>query len=308
LLDVDATKPNSLLLRADGYHILIEANTAVTWDAPWTSLADVRPGGWIAYKGQARADGVVVAFTARLSPNVASKKETKAREEIERDMSAVPAAQQVNGVSMGYVVANNKLIDPYSDPAVQGRVATIGESLIPPFQRSLPDTDPTKIKFRFQVVDNKEWRGLTALPSGVILVPRKIVDRMQNDAQLAEVLALGVAFTLEKETYRMIAARYAVTALKDYSIAELSPAGFVLSEIGNSVIVQKEFEQSGRVSLGLLHDAGYDIDQAPIAWWLLAPKEPKPVAEVTMPPRATYLYRILGETWHNPAANATQAR
>jgi hypothetical protein len=33
--------------------------------------------------------------------------------------------------------------------------------------------------------------------------------------------------------------------------------------------------QSGRVSLGYLHDAGYDIRQARLAWWTLASKPKK---------------------------------
>jgi hypothetical protein len=56
--------------------------------------------------------------------------------------------------------------------------------------------------------------------------------------------------------------------------------------------------KAGRVSLDFLHDAGYDLAQAPMAWWLLGPKSPKPIEEVTMPPRATALYFALGTTWH----------
>lgn len=56
-------------------------------------------------------------------------------------------------------------------------------------------------------------------------------------------------------------------------------------------------EQSGRVSLNLLHDAGYDIYEAPKAWWLLAPKKPKDISEIKLPEHAAYLYSFLGETW-----------
>jgi hypothetical protein len=56
-------------------------------------------------------------------------------------------------------------------------------------------------------------------------------------------------------------------------------------------------KQSGCVSLSLLHDAGYDVQQAPLAWWLLAPKKPKDITDVPLPRRAEYLYRIIGETW-----------
>ena len=68
-------------------------------------------------------------------------------------------------------------------------------------------------------------------------------------------------------------------------------------------IVTKTEEQSGRVSLGLLHDAGFDIDQAPVAWWLLASNKPEPTSRISMPHRAAYIYRALGENWHNPNAD-----
>jgi hypothetical protein len=76
---------------------------------------------------------------------------------------------------------------------------------------------------------------------------------------------------------------------------------------GEVQILMKEMEQRDRVSLALLHDAGYDIVQAPMAWWLLAPGKQKSLTEINLPKRAAYLYSILGETWHNPAASASQA-
>ncbi|MGH9562634.1 MAG: hypothetical protein ACRD3S_14375, partial [Terracidiphilus sp.] len=60
------------------------------------------------------------------------------------------------------------------------------------------------------------------------------------------------------------------------------------------------------VALCLMHDAGYDIGEAPKAWWLLNSKNPRPISRISLPHRAAYLYRILGETWYDPAANALQ--
>jgi hypothetical protein len=79
------------------------------------------------------------------------------------------------------------------------------------------------------------------------------------------------------------------------------PIGIASTGTGTTqfVVFRKEQHQSGRVSLGLLKNAGYDIDQAPVAWWLLASRKPRPVSEIAIPDRATYLYRTLGEVWHN---------
>jgi hypothetical protein len=64
--------------------------------------------------------------------------------------------------------------------------------------------------------------------------------------------------------------------------------------------------QSGRVSLCLLHDAGYDITQAPLAWWLLGPRTPKSIDKIPMPPRAATLYMALGTTWRSAAVTAAK--
>lgn len=66
-------------------------------------------------------------------------------------------------------------------------------------------------------------------------------------------------------------------------------------------------DQSGRVSLGFLHDAGYDINQAPITWWLLATDTAQKLASTPLPPRAANLYKSIGSTWHNYTEAPTQS-
>jgi hypothetical protein len=48
-----------------------------------------------------------------------------------------------------------------------------------------------------------------------------------------------------------------------------------------------------------MHDAGFDVAQAPLAWWLLADKKSEGLDDTPLPPRAEYLYKTLGETWHS---------
>jgi len=57
-------------------------------------------------------------------------------------------------------------------------------------------------------------------------------------------------------------------------------------------------KQSNRVSLVLLHDAGYDIDQAPLVWWALSTD--KPINETQPPGQAAELYRLLATVWSHP--------
>jgi predicted Zn-dependent protease len=266
----------------------------------------VKAGDWIEYKGRRNSNGTVAAASVKLSPDVVSKGEGKLRAKNDFDPSVVPSSARQSTTSMAFIGINPKRFPPYDDPAMQARVTSIGEKLIPDYQRGLPDSDPAKIKFRFQLIDTKMFRDALTLPSGVILVPHQVVERMQNDSQLATVLADNIACALEKQTYRMQPANRAATGAF-WGGALVPFAGPVISvgamASAHDLLVKTE-QQSGRVALRLMHDAGYDIDQAPLAWWLLAPKNPKPLLEIQLPDRAAYLYRILVESWHNPAASA----
>jgi hypothetical protein len=46
-----------------------------------------------------------------------------------------------------------------------------------------------------------------------------------------------------------------------------------------------------------MHDAGYDIYEAPRAWWLLFDFKSKGIDKTPLPFISEYLYKFLGETW-----------
>jgi predicted Zn-dependent protease len=185
---------------------------------------------------------------------------------------------------------------------MQERISRIGASLIPPYQRQLPAGDPTKIAFQFQVVDRPNSHEAFVFPSGIILIPHQVVERLQNDSQVAAVLAYNMAIALEKQEYRMQPAH---TSMSVADIATAAGGAFVpglslasLAMYPKSKSMETDlFNQSGRVSLGLLHDAGYDIQQAPVAWWILASKRSKSLSETSVPPRAINLYQAIGLVW-----------
>ena len=184
---------------------------------------------------------------------------------------------------------------------MQARVDRIGATLVPAYQRALPNDDPTRIAFRFQLVD-QNWKDAMTLPSGIILVPHQVVERLENDSQLATVLADNMACALEKQTLRAIPTSQAMTATDIAgAAAEAVVPGAAAVSLGTfatrSVMERHRLEQSGRVSLALLSDAGYDIAEAPRAWWLLSSKKPKEIANIPVPERAAYLYGIIAVAW-----------
>jgi hypothetical protein len=285
----------SRLVRADGYLILISPTT-MTFTPP---LAQLSTNVWIAYKGEQRADGVVVASSATLTPNDRAVREEKARNKADYDPAAVSPDASQSGASKVLVGIDPRKLPPYSDDAMQARVARIGESLVPKFQKDLPDTDPTKLHFRFQVVEESKLRDAEIWPSGVIVISKQVVSRMENDSQLAAVLAESVAGLLEDQYYRLKSTLHKAGAAYIASAA-IPIAGFVGMEAASKVYaeaVRNAEDQTARVSLFLLNDAGYTLAEAPKAWWILSTKEPKPLADVKLPERAQALYHALGTTW-----------
>ena len=301
-LDSAGAPPGGLMVRADGYRILIGSATTIAWDPPPNSLAAVVPGDWIEYKGKQRADGIIVAESAKLSRTYVSDSDKK----LHKKYDFVDPNDPTKGVRV-----LTGTIRPYPDAAMQARVSAIGDRLVPAYQRALPDTDPAKINFRFLVVDKKHWHDALTLAGGIILVPRQVVERMQNDSQLATVLADNISCLLEKQPDRDIPASVELTAVgvgADVVGIFVPGVGLAATAAGISEeeMVIKAEQQSGRVSIGLLRDAGYDIDQAPVAWWLLAANKPEPTSRILLPYRAAYVYRALGENWQKPAAVPSQ--
>jgi hypothetical protein len=283
-----ASSADDHLVRVDGYLLLIPAATATTFNAPVDGKSAFQVNVWVSFEGASRPDGVIVAAKASFSKNVISTGEDKLRSKREYDPTAVAPDAKQGALRKAFVGLDPKRIPPYNNSAMQARVSAIGATLVPKYQRDLPDTDESKINFRFQVIDQKKWPDAVALPSGIILVPHQVVERMQNDSQLATVLADNIATVLEKQDLR------AQPALHAMRVEQLTGFGAGNSEELKELLLHEE-EESGRVSLFLLHDAGYDILQAPLVWWALAGS--KDIASTPLPERAGYIYKALGETW-----------
>lgn len=312
--EVKGIQPTDLLVRADGFLIRITGKTKTQWIPPVQSLAEVKAGDWIRYKGKLDAKGVLAATSVQIRPYVVESREERLLKKHEYDPSAVSANAKQNFLKDGFaggcrgsmlMGCDPKRFPPFEDAAMQAHIEKIGKSLIPLYQRDLLDSDPAKIDFRFQLIDTTLFRDVLTLPSGIILIPHQVVERLQNDSQIAAVLAYGMASAMERQEYRSdgkIKAAYAsgvASTFVPYAGLGMFVGGTVASRIET-----KEMEQRDRVSLALMRDAGYNMDQAPLAWWLLAPKKPQLLPQIEMPDRVTYLYRILGAIWRNPVASA----
>jgi hypothetical protein len=293
------------LLRADGYRVLIPAAVLPTFAPPLDPASAFHTNVWITFSGKRRPDGVVLADKVGFRPNSISNDEDKLRSRTEHDPAAVDPGAKQSGLSRAFRGTDPTRIPPYKDADMQARIDSIGARLVPQYQRELASGDDTRIDFRFQLVDQPKWHDAQTWPNGIILVPRQVVERLQDDSQLAAVLAENVACALEKQSYRFLPTSHTITAasvagaLGGAFVPGLGLASTLGGEATREKILRHLMEQDARVSLFLMHDAGFDITQAPLAWWLLADEKSDGLENTPLPPRAEYLYKTLGEAWHS---------
>lgn len=171
--------------------------------------------------------------------------------------------------------------------------------LVPEFQRRLPVTDPTKIVFRFQVVDDERLHAVLAEPSGVIQLPYQHLALLENDSQLAAVLSANIAEVMEKQAVRLRPAVMGISAAEMAGVA----SGFFVPGLGIATqiagdrtavaMVHRLEEQSTRTGLQWMEDAGFAVREAPVAWWRLADRKGKGLEKTALPYRSEYLYGVL---------------
>jgi hypothetical protein len=243
---------------------------------PLTSLADIGPGVVMTYEGREQADGSVLTSKVIFVRNEQEKgekslwKELKIREKGSDFTNGKPGELKVG--SLKYKVLPNQEVQEY--------VKRVGESLIPAYQRSLADDDPNKIPFRFTVIMKKGVNAF-ALPNGAIIIHDDVLKVIENEAQLASILGHEIAHATQEHTYRQL--EHNKKRRKALGIASLFAAGMGYYGISNVLDLvnaamvngySRTMEnQSDRIGLQYMVDAGYDPREGPRVWKLVAMKE-----------------------------------
>ena len=299
---VISNQPN-LTVEADGYRISIPATVNIQRQGSLAANAPPAENLWLIYTGKLGADGLVVANQATLKPFVFGFRSKDAlRAEGDKFLAPDYAANRAGKVNLGFGIGGSIP----ADQKLQQRLQTIGERLIPECQRSMADSDLQKIHFHFYAFDNKKFRIPVASQDGNVFVTVQTVERMQNDDELAAVLADAIAQALEwQPIQKILQQRSDASAMMGIAglpfvgpLAALTLDSAALSKAhGAHTGGQNTERQRARVSLALLHDAGYDVYQAPVAWQLLMAKNAKKALTEPMPPLSKYLWSVLVEEY-----------
>jgi hypothetical protein len=308
------------VFEADGYRIRISTATETSFHGDLKKLGDVSANTWVRYAGKRDNSGVLLATKAMFAPGKLKVAKDDvvgvAREEMR--FQAPDATNKKDGQVNLEMFGGWRTVP--ADVELQERINRVGMSVVPDYQKTMAESDPLKIKFRFYAVDDERLRSaICSSRTGLILTPRRVVERLKNDDQLAAVLADGVAFTLQRQSTRLIADEriWLGEAAADVAAATMDPwlgldlvfgEAFAGAHANTKDQVLAE-EQRGRIALALMADAGYDPWQAPEAWRLLGPKNlPKDSGALKYPNRSGYQLSILSMQYNGgKAAKGSEA-
>lgn len=240
---------------------------------PLNSLNDVKAGMMMTYEGVPQADGGIVANRVVFMRNETTPEEVnlwKSYKITEKpaDLAAGKAAEiKIENVGKFKVLP---------DANVQEYVSRVGNNLIPKYQKTLTDTDPLKLTFKFLVVIDADPNAF-ALPNGMVVVNSGLLDAVENEAQLAYVLSHEIAHVTQEHTLRqqnkdrkkrMALAVLSVLAVIGGDINASDNIDTLLAAMINGY--QRTLEnQADRIALDYVIEAGYDPREALQVWKLI---------------------------------------
>lgn len=179
----------------------------------FSRFSELSLGNYVSCKGTRMADGIVYASSASVKENVFDKIDHELVSALSNEFSsklitevAVPddLKKYTENLSQGQVQFGDMKLTLCKNLKVQAYVNYVGNSVIPEWQKNIPDEAPEKLQFRFYVVENPIYNAF-ALPNGMIFVNTGLLSVLDNEAQLAAVLGHEVAHVTHehaKERYR----------------------------------------------------------------------------------------------------------
>lgn len=268
------------VFRSDGFTIRVSSSAETSFRGEIHSLNDVGAGTWLHYKGKLDSNGVLVASSADFMSTKPGKPVEVVNGQDDYKIAFFPPdfAKHIDGrVKPGRLKSWHVIP---ADQTLDDNLQRIVAKLIPPIQRALDDDDPRKIKLHIYAVEGNDMRSFVCAPrGGLIFFPTYLVDRMQNEDQLAAALAVPIAFLLQRQGFGKEMRGW--PAIRD----QLSTTAFYLAipyggalpldlmgALPDHKIAVRAEEQVGRIAISLMADAGYDPWQAPEAFRLLEAK------------------------------------
>lgn len=243
---------------------------------PLKDIADVKAGMFATYEGIEQPDGAILASRIVFLKNELEKgegnlwKSMKITEKTPNFIQGDPGELKVSKVGKFKLLPNKE---------VQDYVERVGQSLVPAYLKAMTDDDPQKMHFKFYVVRSKEPNAF-ALANGIVVVNSGMITLLENEAQLAAIIAHEISHATQEHTWRqMNKDKNKRTALMVGTVAAAAFGAYPMLTMLNMINAamvngysRRLEDQADRIGLEYMVAAGYDPREAPRVWKIMAKK------------------------------------
>jgi hypothetical protein len=241
---------------------------------PLASIEEITPGMLMTYEGLRDPEsGVILADRVEFARNEFEKGEqdlwnrSMVRLKSPDLVAEKPGELTVPGIGRLKIVLND---------AVQEYLTQVGESVVPKYALSIPRSNPSRLRFQFYLVADSQPNAF-ALPTGVFVIHSGLFTILENEAQLAAVIAHEMAHVIQEHQWHDIQDRKTLTTPLGSTVTERfgrltlqsteqSPTEAAI----RSGYTPAQENQADRVGLEYLVSAGYDPREAPKLWTVIA--------------------------------------
>lgn len=259
----------------DGQRVKLDNKWKIKGAESWKgkdfkSFNDIMLGSEVKIKGLRKSDGIVYAAEVTTEPNDFTKDEKELRLKLSQNLGLTGIevdAGLVKNLSNGTAVIGGQKFKLVEDLGVQTYVNKVGFKLVPRYIKDLDRTDPSKLSFRFYVVEDNSPNAF-AFADGSVFIHTGLLKILKNEAQLAGVIGHEMAHATHEHSRRSkdsVLSQGMSVGTKIGVLAKDDLATFGLGILKNKFDRDME-NQADRVGLRYMYDADYDPRESPKVW------------------------------------------
>lgn len=238
----------------------------------FSSFKDMMYGMEIDAKGKRMSNGVIEIESGTVKENEFSDVDRKIASSYKNIMKRSANEEEIS-------IADTLTLKVLTNITIQTYINRVANAVIPRYMKTLPEGTPGKVDFSFLVIQDNSFNAC-AYPDGTIHIYTGLLEKIENDAQLATIIGHEIAHVVykhsrknyEKQKTQLVMSEVSalgmVLGVKGADIATIATA------LGGPILLSNYSrdleEQADRIGLTYLYDAGYDPREAPKIWRMLA--------------------------------------
>ncbi|RFS15576.1 M48 family metalloprotease [Emticicia sp. C21] len=261
----------------DGQAVVLREGTSLTGkegfeNKKFSSFKDMMYGMEVEVRGKRQVNGIFLAESGNVRATQFNETDRKIASSYKNTMKMSANEEEIK-------IADTLTLKVLKNITIQTYITRVGNAVMPKYMQALPDGTPGKIDFNFYVIKDDSFNAC-AYPDGTIHIYTGLLEKIDNDAQLAAIIGHEIGHVIYKHARQNYEKQKTQTIITELSfVASLSgvkgaDAVFLATAIGGPILLSKYNrdmeEQADRVGLTYTYDAGFDPREAAKIWQKLA--------------------------------------